>query len=126
VGFQGEVPVWLDEGVAQWEEPAKRKVVRSIMQFYLENGKGYSIEDLTKVNVKNISAKPAVEIFYVQAASIVDFLIAKHGSDSFIFFCRQLRDGKSIEAALPFVYPTQMRTVKEMEEKWETFIESGS
>jgi hypothetical protein len=126
VGFQGEVPVWLDEGVAQWEEPAKRKVVRSIMRFYLENGKGYSLEDLMSVDVRNMSARPAVEIFYVQAASIVDFLIAKYGSDSFIFFCRQLRDGKSIGAALPFAYPTQMRTVKEMEEKWENYINSDS
>ena len=126
VGFQGEVPIWLDEGVAQWEEPAKRKVVRSIMRFYLENGKGYSLEDLMSVDVRNMSARPAVEIFYVQAASIVDFLIAKYGSDSFIFFCRQLRDGKSIGAALPFAYPTQMRTVKEMEEKWKAYIQGGS
>jgi hypothetical protein len=126
VGFQGEVPTWLDEGVAQWEEPAKRKVVRSIMRFYLENGNGYSLEDLMTVNLKNISARPAVEIFYVQAASIVDFLIAKYGSDSFIFFCRQLRDGKSIEAALSFAYPTQMRTVKEMEEKWKVYVNGVS
>ena len=61
VGFQGEVPVWLDEGVAQWEEPAKRKVVRSIMRFYLENGKGYSLEDLMSVDVRNMSARPAFQ-----------------------------------------------------------------
>jgi Peptidase MA superfamily len=126
VGFQGEVPIWLDEGVAQWEEPAKRNVVRAIMKGFLDSGRGYSLEDLTTVDVRNISAKPAVEIFYVQAASIVDFLIAKFGSDSFIFFCRQLRDGKSIGAALPFAYPTQMRTVKEMEEKWKAYIHGGS
>ncbi|MFH1800504.1 MAG: peptidase MA family metallohydrolase [Candidatus Omnitrophota bacterium] len=126
VGFQGEVPIWLDEGVAQWEEPAKRHVVRSIMRVYLESGRGYSLQDLTTVDVRNISAKPAVEIFYVQAASIVDFLIAKYGSDSFIYFCRQLRDGKSIGAALPFAYPTQMRSIKEMEEKWKAYIHGGS
>ncbi len=126
VGFQGEVPVWLDEGVAQWEEPAKRKVVRSVMRAYLKDGKGYSIDDLTNVNVRNISARPAIELFYVQAASIVDFLVSAYGSDSFVFFCRQLRDGKSIGAALPFAYPTQMRTVKEMEGKWKAYINSGS
>lgn len=126
VGFQGEVPIWLDEGVAQWEEPAKRKAVRSVMHFYLKNGNGYSLEDLTTVDVRNISAKPAIDIFYVQAASIIDFLITKYGSDNFIFFCRQLRDGKGIGAALPFAYPTQMRTVKEMEEKWKAYIYGGS
>ena len=126
VGFQGEVPIWLDEGVAQWEEPAKRSVVRSVMRSFLETGRGYALEDLTTVDVRNISARAAVEIFYVEAASIVDFLIAKYGSDNFIFFCRQLRDGKSIGAALPFAYPTQMRTVKEMEEKWKAYIQGGS
>jgi hypothetical protein len=126
VGFQGEVPVWLDEGVAQWEEPAKRKVVRSAMKFYLYDGRWYSIENLTSMDVWNVRTKLAVDLFYVQAASLVDFLVTEYGSDSFIFFCRQLRDGKSFGAALPFAYPTQMRTVRELEEKWKAYINSGS
>ncbi|MFH0985428.1 MAG: peptidase MA family metallohydrolase [Candidatus Omnitrophota bacterium] len=126
VGFQGEVPTWLDEGVAQWQEPAKRKIVRSTMKFYLENARGFSLDNLTTIDIRNVSARPAVDIFYIQAASLVDFLVTAYGSDNFIFFCRQLRDGKSIEAALPFAYPTQMRTIKELEEKWKAYISRGA
>ena len=88
-----------------------------MMHFYLKDGKGYSIKNLSTTNVYNIRNRFAVELFYVQAASVVEFLITEYGPDSFIFFCRQLRDGKNIEEALPFSYPTQMRTVQEMEEK---------
>lgn len=126
VGFQGEVPTWLDEGVAQWEEPAKRKVVRSVMKSFLAEERGYSLRDLTTVDIRNISSKIAVEIFYVQSASLVDFLVSAHGPDNFIFFCRQLRDGKSMEEALSFAYPVQMRTIKELEEKWKAYINGAS
>jgi len=126
VGFRGEVPVWLDEGIAQWEEPAKRKVVRSVMHAYLYDGKGYTIKDLTTIDISNVPTKLAVNLFYVQAASLVDFLVTAYGPDNFVFFCRQLRDGKSIEAALPFAYPTQMRTVQELEEKWKAYVGGSS
>lgn len=126
VGFRGDIPGWLDEGIAQWEEPAKRKVVRSVMRAYLYDGKGYSMENFMNIDIANVPVKLAVNLFYVQAASVVDFLITQYGPDNFVFFCRQLRDGKSVEAALPFAYPTQMRTLQELEEKWKAYINGGS
>ena len=38
VGFKGEVPLWLDEGVAQWEEPFKRERVRQVSKYLLTKG----------------------------------------------------------------------------------------
>ena len=122
VGFSGEVPIWLDEGVAQWEEPEKRKIVRSVMKYYIKDGRWYSITDLTSTDIRNVDLTQAVELFYVQAASIVDFLVSQFGAEVFIFFCRQLRDGKSMNETLRFAYPTEMRNVKEMEEKWKKYI----
>ena len=122
VGLQGEVPLWLDEGVAQWEESEKRKTVRSMMRFYIKDGKGYSIGSLTTTDIRNVSNKLAVEIFYIEAASIVDFLVSRYGSERFIFFCRQLRDGKTIEEALPFAYPTEINNTNELEAQWKKYI----
>lgn len=124
VGKQGEVPTWLDEGVAQWEEVEKRNSVREMMRFYLKDGKGYSLKGLTTVDIQNVSNQLAVQIFYVQAASIVDFLVARYGSEQFIFFCRQLRDGKDIDEALRFAYPTKLSNSKEMEEEWKEYIKT--
>jgi len=122
VGFKGEIAVWLDEGVAQWMELPKRKLAREYMQNYLAQGKGFSIKDLTEVDVRNVNVEAAVRLFYVQAISVIDFLINRYGTDRFIVFCRQLRDGKSLKEALTFTYPTSIRTLEELEAQWKDYI----
>lgn len=122
VGFQGEIPVWLDEGVAQWEEPQKRAIVQQVMKSYLHDEKGFKFDDLMTLDIRTVDFAPSVELFYVQAMSIIDFLISRFGADQFIFFCRQLRDGKTINEALRFAYPTQIRNTQQMEEKWKEFV----
>jgi hypothetical protein len=125
VGFKGEIPLWLDEGVAQWQEPAKRVIVKEVMHDALSKEKGYALKDLTGIDIRTVSYAPAVELFYIQAMSVIDFLIKKKGSDVFIFFCRQLRDGKSMDEALQFAYPTSIRDLTELEEQWREYILSA-
>ena len=122
VGFNGQVPVWLDEGVAQWEEPAKRAMVRQVMRFMIESGQALSLKVLTETDIRNVSDTQVVMASYIQAVSVIDFLIEDVGSDDFITFCRQLRDGKSFEEALTFAYPTTMRSLNELEEKWKNYV----
>lgn len=122
VGFEGEVPLWLDEGVAQWEEPGTRGIVRPLMKSWLGVSKGFSIEELTTVDIRQVDFEGAVQLYYVQAASVVDFLVTRYGADDFIVFCRQLRDGKSLNEALRFTYPTRMRNLNELEAQWKKYI----
>ncbi|MBI4358372.1 MAG: hypothetical protein HY584_03650 [Candidatus Omnitrophica bacterium] len=122
VGFKGEIPLWLDEGVAQWEEPGKRAIVRGTMKSVLRSRKGFSLKDLTEVDIRNANLEQSVQMFYIQAASLVDFLVEEHGADNFISFCRQLRDGKSLNEALRFTYPTKIRSLNELEEQWKRYI----
>jgi len=122
VGFEGEIPLWLDEGVAQWQELEKRRYARQVMKAIIKDRKALSIDRLTGLDVRQVSDPKTVGIFYVQAVSLVDFLVEKYGSKSFIIFCRQLRDGKTLNDALRFSYPTSMRNLTEMEEKWIGYI----
>lgn len=123
VGFKGEIPLWLDEGVAQWEEPAKRAVVRQVMKSVLEKGKALTIEQLMAFTLGGKEEdEEAVTNFYIQAVSVIDFLIREYGSQNFIHFCRQLRDGKSLNEALKFTYPTSIRDLNQLEEKWKKYI----
>lgn len=122
VGFKGEIPLWLDEGVAQWEEPAKRAIVKQAMKSYLEDESVYPLEHLSTLDVRNVGIEFAVQLFYVQAMSVVDFLVNRYGADHFVTFCRELRDGKSLEEALAFSYPTQIRTLSQLEEQWKSYI----
>lgn len=147
VGFKGEVPLWLDEGVAQWAETSKRSRAKHMARALLEQGSILSLEDMMKLDVRNlkekekvyprsskakdakpgvlfVSAQSLVGIYYIQAVSLVGFMIEKYGSDGFSVFCRQLRDGKSLDSALTFAYPVHIRGLKELEEKWLEYISS--
>lgn len=118
VGFQGEVPLWVDEGVAQWEEKPKRLVVKFIARQLYERKKLLSLQELTRTDIRVSQDSAAAKDFYVQAASLVGFLIEHYGADLFTALCRQLRDGKSLDEGLRFTYPTEIRSLKDLEERW--------
>lgn len=122
VGFTGKVPLWLDEGVAQWMEPHKRKVVRQVTRKLANAGRLLPVNQIMFMDVRGSSNQDLVQVFYVQAASLVGFLIMEYNPSRFTEFCRQLRDGKKVEDALRFAYPMAIRNVKDLEEKWKKFI----
>ncbi len=125
VGFKGEVPLWLDEGVAQWEEPAKRAIAKQVARSLIASQKYYPLRDLTSMDIRNSKDEEAVQFFYMQSVTVVEFLIKKHGAQSFTEFCRQLRDGKSLEEALRFTYSASMRTLEDLQSQWIKYVMEG-
>lgn len=146
VGFVGEIPLWLDEGVAQWEEEAKRKDMKSMVKELYAQDSLLSIEDMMKLDIRNLKDKNLVYIrptrtkkgdaatlflsqdklintYYIQAVSLVGFLIERYGSIRFAEFCRQLRDGKTLEEALSFAYPTNIGSLKDLDDGWREYLE---
>lgn len=145
VGFKGETPLWLDEGIAQWEEAAKRDALKFLARQFYEKDSLLSLQDMMTWDIKALtdpkrvyirptitkdgekgilflSSKSFVDTYYLQAASIVGFLMEKQGSSNFAEFCRQLRDGKSMDEALSFAYPTSTRSVSELEDQWRRYL----
>lgn len=122
VGFKGEIPLWLDEGVAEWEEPHKRAIARESMKVFLAEERKFSLRDLTQIDIRNVKIELAVKLFYVQSVSVIDFMISQHGADDFITFCRQLRDGKTLDEALKFSYSGSIRDLNELEEQWNQYV----
>ena len=122
VGIEGEIPLWLDEGVAEWEEPEKRAIAKEVMKEFLKEERKFRLHDLTQIDIRNVKIELAVKLFYVQSVSVVDFLISKYGADDFIAFCRQLRDEKTLDEALQFTYPDTVRNLNELEEQWLKYI----
>ncbi len=145
VGFKGEVPVWIDEGVAQWEEPFKREKVKTASKYLLTNSMLFSVTDMVNLDIRKVSENSKVSIhsicdkngnrnflslngnvvvntYYIEAVSIVGFLIKHYGADNFTNFCRQLRDGKSLEESLSFAYPTNIITIEELENSWLEYL----
>jgi len=122
VGFENAIPLWLDEGVAQRQEESKQKVLDYYVVDLVRGRRLWSLSRLTRADFGAIQNEEDALVFYIQAASLVSFLIERHGADSFVQLCRQLRDGKPLDEALQFVYPTKMRDLQELEKAWLEYV----
>ncbi|MEI8349810.1 MAG: hypothetical protein WCI77_06625 [Candidatus Omnitrophota bacterium] len=141
VGFKGEVPLWLDEGVAQWAEPLKREKVKVVSKKLLDKGLLFSVADMINLNIREVNENDVVKInsirnqdgnrtllslsggevvgtYYVEAVSLVDFLVDYGGASGFTEFCRQLRNGKSLQNALKSAYSTRIGSIEDLENAW--------
>src|SRR3989338_7934074 len=118
ISFKSDVPLWLDEGVAQWEEPKKRELADRVAKYLVATGADLSLRDLIRFRLSGRSEKD-VNHFYMQSVSVVDFLVRRHGARSFTEFCRALRDGKGLDEALKEAYPESIGTVERLATAWE-------
>ena len=145
VGFKGEIPLWLDEGVAQWAEEFKKRQVRAMARDAFENDSLLSLNDMMNLDIRKmqdservhirpirtikgdpgilfLSTENLINTYYLEAVSLVSFLIERYGSTSFATFCRQLRDGKTVEEALRFAYPSQLTSIEQFEDRWREYL----
>lgn len=148
VRFKGDIPLWLDEGVAQWMEEPKRAQIKRVAKKYFQENSLLSIEDMMQLDIRNLKYQDAVYIrpvrtkegkdgvlflsaellintYYIQSVSLVGFLIEKYGSTAFADFCRGLRDGKSVEEALISAYPAHIHNLREFEDRWREYLEES-
>ena len=122
VGFEGEIPLWLDEGVAQWQEPATRDIARQAGYTVVNKRVMFPLEYFMSIYSMDGRDEATVQYFYMQALSVVDFLIRRHGLQSFSEFCRQLRDGHSMADALKAAYPASISNLKDLEKHWMEYV----
>jgi len=126
LGFQStEVPLWLHEGMAQWEEPGRRAGAHSLCRRLLAGNRLFPLAELTRLDVHAVKRGRRTAAFYAQSASLVGYLIEQHGSVPFRKLCGQLRDGKRLDDALRFTYPGTIRTLEALETAWRTYLEAG-
>jgi len=122
VGFKGEIPLWLDEGVAQWQERARPNTVRGASVKLFDSGKLIPFKKIMSLDIRKTEDEELVRIFYTQSASMIDFLIRKYGMSKFTVFCRHLRDGKALEEALKSAYSPSILTVDDFESEWKKYL----
>ena len=148
VGFAGEIPLWLDEGVAQHAETARQDRFKSFIKQLYDEDKLLSIDDLMHLDVRKLkeidriyvrvtrnkegkatalflSTDSLISNYYAVSVSVVGFLIDKYGSGRFSNFCRELRDGKIVEDALKVAYAPNLNDLNELEAKWREYLAKG-
>ncbi len=121
VGFDNPaVPVWLEEGVASYQELKRDSGVRMQLKAAVARNKFIPLEMLKNMSPQLMPDTEAVALFYLEAAGAVDFLIKEYGKDSFVLFCQELRDKRVFDRALTYAYP--LRDIKDFDDAWQHYI----
>jgi hypothetical protein len=120
VGTSSAIPLWMDEGVAQWEEPARRELATRYVRALLKSGDALPLEEVLGMRLAALGTGKRVDKFYVQSVTLVDFLIKRKGGAKFTEFCRLLRDGHALGDALRKAYPA-IATPERLEAEWRAF-----
>jgi hypothetical protein len=117
LGPKAVVPLWLSEGVAMFEEEGGRIGADEEVRFAIEKGRFISLQELSEITLTNDSKKGLVELFYAEAASVVNFLISSGETYRFQRLCSYLKDGMRFEWALKKAY-MKYQTITDLDKAW--------
>ncbi len=112
------VPLWLEEGVACYLEPARRFGSRKTVLDAVEDGTFIPLEKLNTMNPREMSDHAQVELFYAESVSLLTFIIERFGIDRFNKVCDRVRDGKSFERALKLTL-FGVQSLEDLSQMWE-------
>lgn len=116
VGFNKNIPLWLDEGIAVLQEKNRQAYIRTAKKL-IQNDTYLTINQLSHIRrYQDISPK----VFYSEAASIVEFLLKNFGRDHFVDFCRELRNESGWKEPLKSVY--RFDNIAQFEQQWKNWL----
>ncbi|MDO8536204.1 MAG: peptidase MA family metallohydrolase [Candidatus Omnitrophota bacterium] len=117
VGYNTDLPLWLDEGMASLQEKKNRKQHLLIAAVMVRSNVFIPLTKLTGIQKEGL-VMPGV--FYAEAASVIEFFLEKYGKEKFVDYCRDLRDNKNWRTSLAKVYG--FKDLSEMNKKWMEFL----
>ncbi len=121
VGYKSKIPLWLDEGVAMYQEKAKRWGANKLVTKALAEGKFIPLKQLSQIMLNDNSDQATVELFYAEAASIVYFMITELGDYRFVNFCRQLKEGCRMDDAIHRAY-ARFENMNDLNDVWVKYL----
>lgn len=119
IGERTRIPLWLEEGVASYQERSKRLAVDSVVKQAQSENRFIPLEELSRLDIRSSQDRALVELFYAEAVSVVNFLITEFSRERFSGFCRDLRDGKTLEDAL---WRFNCRDLSALNKKWVEYL----
>ena len=123
-GPYADVPLWFDEGVAMYQEKARRLGADSEVRAAIEKGKFIPLTQLKDVRIYNGTDEDTVQLFYAEAASAVRFLITEFGDQHFYKLCRALKDHMRFEDALSETY-VHIKSLEDLNKQWLKHLQGG-
>ena len=117
-GPYGDLPAWLDEGMATIAEGDWLERRGGALQFAINNDQVLSLRSM-----ESPSNRPGfVDIFYGQSAAIVLYLIQEYGTDRMNELFDTFKDGSSVDDALMQVYGVNR---DELDNQWRASVGLG-
>lgn len=121
VGFHNKaIPLWLDEGVASYQESGRRAVAKAIVREAIKNNLFMDLGQLNSFNPHSALNPAEVNIFYAESLSIIDYLVKEFGSERFVLFCQILRDKKDLQGALTGAY--SFKDIQDFNRAWQEYF----
>ena len=123
------MPTWLNEGLAMLEEAEDRRQPEKSDWFQTQAlllQSGFTpFERFVKISpARDLGGnKDAVTLWYVQAYSVTHFLYRKQTRLQLFNFCRMLKEGKSLDAALWQAY--RYGNLKAFQNAWKNWLSSN-
>lgn len=121
VGYKSKIPLWLDEGVAMYQEKARRWGANKLVAKAISEGKFIPLKELSFIELTDHSDQALVELFYAEAASIVYFMITELGDYRFVNFCRQLKEGCRMDDAIHRAY-ARFENMNDLNDAWVKYL----
>ena len=117
-GPYGDLPAWLDEGMATISEGDWLDRRGGALQYAINNDLVLSLRSM-----ESPSNRPGfVDIFYGQSASVVSYLIAEYGVEQMNVLFDTFKEGATVEGALSEVYGL---TRDELDNAWRASVGLG-
>jgi hypothetical protein len=123
LGFKAQIPAWFEEGVAMYQEKAKRWGSHAAVRGAIKDGTFKSLGELSITQLRYNTSKDLVNLFYAESASAVNFLITEYGQRRFVLFCRKLKEGGPFDWALDSVY-VRFKTTDDFNDAWVKYLKA--
>ncbi len=117
VGPLADIPLWFEEGVAMYQEKAKRWGARKAVQKAIAEGKFIPLKELSHTLLTSNTDKNLVNLYYAEAASVVYFMITELGQFRFVSLCRNLQSGQKFDNALQLTY-IRFESIDDLNAAW--------
>mgnify|MGYP001574205042 CR=1 FL=1 len=120
VAGKNTIPLWLNEGLANYEANLT-SISNELLTKSIQQGTHILLGDLLRI-ASYPEAKEARELFYAQSEKLVEFLITQYGREKFRRFCDFILKDKSFKDTIYSVYSKDFKDIEDFNIKLVEYI----
>ncbi len=124
IGERANAPIWFEEGVAMYQEKARRFGSDKKVLELIKNDQFIPLSELSNMRLYKDTDEKVVSQFYVQSASIVGYLISEFGAQKFHWFLKALSENLPFEQALSKTY-LRFRSLDALNKAWVNYLKGN-